>query len=173
MISSSTIKKFKCGDEVAFEEIFNEYSKKSYYLALKYTKNRDDSDDCVQEIFIKLYRNIEKFDEKKSSFSTWFYQLSKNCILDYLSSKNCYNEKYVVNNEYIELSKDEKIQEEDLSTQTEIEKIIGKYNYQVVFLKLGYMLTFNEIAEELNISASKAKRIYYNSIELIERSMKK
>ena len=90
-----------------------------------------------------------------------------------MRSKNCYNEKYVVNNEYIELSKDEKIQEEDLSTQTEIEKIIGKDNYQVVFLKLGYMLTFNEIAEELNISASKAKRIYYNSIELIERSMKK
>ena len=28
MISSSTIKKFKCGDEGAFEEIFNEYSKK-------------------------------------------------------------------------------------------------------------------------------------------------
>ena len=57
------------GDMASFEELILSYEKKVYNVALRVLKNPEDAKDISQEVFIKIYKNLDKFDGK-SSFKT-------------------------------------------------------------------------------------------------------
>jgi len=69
--------------------LINRYSKTVYNMALNFAGNRDDASDITQEIFLKVYNNIDKFKEERG-FSAWLLRLSKNHCIDYWR-KNKYN----------------------------------------------------------------------------------
>lgn len=76
------IKKLKAGDTEAWNMLVESFSKKVYNLALNFAGNKDDAADITQEIFLKIYNNIDKFEEERN-FSSWVMKLSKNYCIDY------------------------------------------------------------------------------------------
>ncbi len=76
------IGRIKAGDKEAWNMLINRFSKKVYNLALNFAGNRDDASDITQDIFIKVYNNIEKFEVDKN-FNSWLLTLSKNYCIDY------------------------------------------------------------------------------------------
>ncbi|MGI9534044.1 MAG: RNA polymerase sigma factor [Thermodesulfobacteriota bacterium] len=83
-------------DECAFDEIINRYIDKIYSLVFRITKNKEMTEDVVQEIIVTLSQKLETF-RGDSSFSTWLYRISTNAALMKLRS-----EKKYVNNQVIE-----------------------------------------------------------------------
>ena len=47
----------------------------------------NDVEDIVQTVFLKVYSNLDKYDEIKASFSTWIYIITRNTVYDYLKDK--------------------------------------------------------------------------------------
>ncbi len=86
MDEKELILKLKNGNEEAFNEIVERYSKKLYFLCLKMLQNEKDAEDTVQTIFLKAYMNIAKFEEK-SSISTWLYRIGVNVCTDVLRKR--------------------------------------------------------------------------------------
>ena len=86
MDEKELIQHLKDGDERAFNEIVERYSKKLYYLCLKMLQNESDAEDTVQTIFLKAYTNISRFEEK-SSISTWLYRIGVNVCTDLLRKR--------------------------------------------------------------------------------------
>jgi RNA polymerase sigma-70 factor (ECF subfamily) len=76
------VKKLKTGDTEAWNMLVESFSKKVYNLALNFAGNKDDAADMTQEIFLKIYNNIDKFEEERN-FSSWIMKLSKNYCIDY------------------------------------------------------------------------------------------
>ncbi|MGM0843917.1 MAG: sigma-70 family RNA polymerase sigma factor [Bacillota bacterium] len=72
-------------NEVFFEDIFNEYSDDVYKLAFTYVKRKDIAEDLVQEVFVKVYKNLDKF-QSNSSIKTWIISIAINQCKDYLRS---------------------------------------------------------------------------------------
>lgn len=70
-------------DLTAFTRLMNKYKKVIFNFCLRYTGNREDAEDAAQEVFIKLYKNINSF-RGDSKFSTWLYRLTVNTCLNYL-----------------------------------------------------------------------------------------
>jgi RNA polymerase sigma-70 factor (ECF subfamily) len=70
------------GDEKAFEQLVLKYQQAVFNTIYRYTGNRDDVQDLAQEIFIKVWRNAEKF-KGKSKFSTWLYRIVVNHCINY------------------------------------------------------------------------------------------
>lgn len=70
------------GDQGAWNMIINTYSRLVYNIALNFTNNRDDASDLVQDIFLKLYQNLHKFNQDRN-IKGWVIQLSKNYCIDY------------------------------------------------------------------------------------------
>jgi len=62
--------------------IVNKYSKTVYNMALNFAGNGDDAADITQDVFLKVYNNIAKFDEE-SNFTAWLLRLSKNYCIDF------------------------------------------------------------------------------------------
>jgi len=67
----------KNGDVAAFEELVKRYDRKLFRIAQSVTHNREDSQDAVQEAFLKAYQNLAAFRED-SQFSTWLIRITVN-----------------------------------------------------------------------------------------------
>ena len=74
-------------DMKQFEDIYSQYSKLVYNLALHYLQNTEDAQEATQDVFVKIYQKIEGFNNK-SSLKTWIYRVTINHSLDVIKSKN-------------------------------------------------------------------------------------
>ena len=68
------------GDVSAFEELVDRYDRKLLRIAEHITRNREDSQDAVQETFLKAFQHIGDFREH-SQFSTWLFRITVNQAL--------------------------------------------------------------------------------------------
>lgn len=66
--------------------LIRKYQERLYAFIRKMTKNHEDTDDVLQNTFIKILKNIDKF-EQKSSLSTWMYKIATNETLNYIDSR--------------------------------------------------------------------------------------
>jgi|SRR5690606_32055092 len=73
--------------EQVFKEIFQANSKKIYHLCYGYTNDEDSANDLLQETFIKVWQNLDKF-RNQSMISTWIYRIAVNTCLTYLKKEN-------------------------------------------------------------------------------------
>ncbi|MES2811466.1 MAG: sigma-70 family RNA polymerase sigma factor [Bacteroidota bacterium] len=69
--------------ENQFKDIYSNYSQKVHRLCLGYTGDSMQADDLLQEVFIKVWENLEKF-RGESQVSTWIYRITVNTCLLYL-----------------------------------------------------------------------------------------
>ena len=69
-----------------FRSIYDQYSSKIYSKCLSMLRNETLAEDVSQEIFMKIYLNLSRF-ENKSKFSTWVYAITHNSCIDYLRRK--------------------------------------------------------------------------------------
>jgi len=72
----------RTGDGQAFETLMERYKQEAYRIAFDFTRDREEAKDLSQEAFLRVYRNMDRF-EHKSSFHTWFYRILVNLCLDY------------------------------------------------------------------------------------------
>lgn len=77
------ISKIVKGDQRSFELLVKKYQQLVFYIIHKLVNNREDKEDICQEVFIKVYRNINKF-EFQSKFSTWIGRIAYLTALNYL-----------------------------------------------------------------------------------------
>ncbi|OGJ04968.1 hypothetical protein A2554_01210 [Candidatus Nomurabacteria bacterium RIFOXYD2_FULL_35_12] len=77
---------YKEGKKEAFKGLINRYTFPLYNFTA-HIVNQNDASDVVQEIFIKTWKSIHKFDEKKASFKTWIFTIARNTAIDFLRKK--------------------------------------------------------------------------------------
>lgn len=83
MEENRLVERSKQGDEQAFGVLVKNYKTKVFNLAYSFTRNRETADDLAQEVFIKVYYALERF-QFKSGFGTWLYRIAVNHIKDHL-----------------------------------------------------------------------------------------
>src|SRR6201984_2622582 len=71
---STLVAATKNGESQAFEFLVKRYEAKTFSVAFRITRNREDAQDVVQQSFHKAFVHLDKFQEK-SSFSTWLTRI--------------------------------------------------------------------------------------------------
>lgn len=75
------------GDTIAFEHLFNRYRDSIRQLYMQRTGgNSDDTDDLLQETFVKVYLNIHQYDPS-FTFGQWLYAIARNTFIDYIRKR--------------------------------------------------------------------------------------
>ena len=80
------IEKYLQGDEQSLELLIGQYLKPIYSFVSRYVGNGQEAEDITQEVFVRVWRNLKKFDQTKS-FKTWIFSIAKNASLDFLKKK--------------------------------------------------------------------------------------
>ncbi len=78
-----TIRRCKRGEEAAFAEILDRYRGAIYNLCYRMTRNAEDARDLGQEVFIKVFSLLDRFDENYA-FSSWLFRIATNHCIDHL-----------------------------------------------------------------------------------------
>jgi len=139
--------------------LINSYSKAVYNIALNFFGERDMASDVTQEIFIRIYHNLDKFHEERN-FSSWVFTISRNYCIDYWRK----NKKYLQNQELDEkISSDQATPEDNLINASEIEvlrKRISRLDPDlrlILILRDIHDLSYQEIAERFAIPEGTVK----------------
>jgi RNA polymerase sigma-70 factor (ECF subfamily) len=82
----AAIERASNGDGDAFEALVRKYQTWVFTLAYRMLGNRADAEEMAQEIFLKAFRGLKRF-ERKSAFSTWLYSIATNHCLNELESR--------------------------------------------------------------------------------------
>ncbi|MFT6396062.1 MAG: RNA polymerase sigma-70 factor (ECF subfamily) [Bradymonadia bacterium] len=77
------VKLARNGDRMAFQKLVERYQRKIFGLCYGMVRNQDDAMDLVQETFVKVFKNLVRF-EGQSSFYTWAYRIATNVCIDFL-----------------------------------------------------------------------------------------
>lgn len=71
------IAQFGKGSLDAFQELMSRYETKAFNLALRFTRNQEDAEEVLQDVFTTIYKKLRYF-EGKSAFSSWLYRIVVN-----------------------------------------------------------------------------------------------
>ncbi len=74
------------GERQAQEQLYQRFAPKMYAVCLRYANNADDAQDLLQEGFIKVYRNLDKF-RKEGSFEGWVRRVFVNTAIEHYRRK--------------------------------------------------------------------------------------
>ena len=74
------------GDEKSLEILIKQYLKPIYSFVYRYVGSAADAEDITQEVFVRMWRNLKKFDRQKK-FKTWLFSIAKNTSIDWLRKK--------------------------------------------------------------------------------------
>jgi RNA polymerase sigma-70 factor (ECF subfamily) len=77
------VQRVQAGDSKAFRALFDKYHRRAFAVSMGVVKNQDDALDAVQEAFVKVHKNIHKF-QGSSSFYTWLYRIVMNVSIDHV-----------------------------------------------------------------------------------------
>lgn len=143
-----------------FSMLYGRYSDKVYSKCLSLLKNEAAAQDAAQDVFLKIFLNLSKFN-KKSRFSTWVYSITYNYCIDYLRRKK--KEKTILTDE--EEGKDpveEDFDEKEI-LEMEIERLafildkIPPEDKMVLLMKYREDLSIKDISKAFDKSESAIK----------------
>ena len=76
------VRRCRAGDGAAWEEIVQNYTRRIYNLAYRFTSRADSAEDLTQEVFIRVYRSLEQYNPKQGDLQNWLMRLARNLVID-------------------------------------------------------------------------------------------
>ncbi len=73
-------------NKISIEKIVDDYYQKIYKLSLFYLKDKQESEEITQEIFLKVIKKLSTF-KGQSNIYTWIYRIASNTLINYLKRK--------------------------------------------------------------------------------------
>ena len=78
-------------DDRSFTLLYDNYSKSLYGVIFTLIKDREEAEDVLQEVFIKIWKNIDSYNESRGRLYTWMLNIARNTSIDKLRSKGFNN----------------------------------------------------------------------------------
>jgi RNA polymerase sigma-70 factor (ECF subfamily) len=178
------IQKARGGDVGAFEALVYRYDKQVLTIAARYVNSSDDAKDIYQEVFLRVYKGLKKF-QLRSEFSTWIFRITTNVCLSYHSRRK----------RHVHISLDQEHDDDESSHRAEIiseehsphqqtenaelslrvEEAMNELSPQqklIFTLKhyQGYKL--NEIASMLDCSEGAVKKQLFTAVRRLKNQLK-
>lgn len=149
------------GDDKAYETLILKYQDPIYGFLYKNTFDKEDSEDIMQEAFLKAYKNLYKL-EDKSNFYHWLFKITINTMNTHLKKRKKSTVEF--DESFENLKADDKYSPENMLELKEKEKelhkklsILKEDQKNIILLKFVHGFSYKEIAEFLKIKEDTVK----------------
>jgi RNA polymerase sigma factor (sigma-70 family) len=155
----------------AFQKLLSNYQKPLYSHIRNIVLNHDDTDDVLQNTFIKVHQNLKNFKGESKLFS-WMYRIATNEALTFLSQKS---KKSGITSEKLQSKTIDNLQADVYfdgnQIQIQLQKaLVSLPEKQQLVFKMKYFeeLKYEEISEILGTSVGALKASYHHAVKKIE-----
>lgn len=170
--NSELIKRIQKDDRVAFYHIYERYSKRLYGFVLRYIKQKEDAEEIVQEVFVKIWESRNKIDAY-SSFESFLFTIAYNTTISLLRKRT--NEKRYLEhlksiqqpNNSPDLIDEIHFNELNDRVQSLLNKLTPRQK-EIFQLSREEGLTHDEIAKKLDISVNTVKKHMTNTLTFLK-----
>lgn len=177
MTDKEILELYKAGErEKAFGEIVESYSERLYWHVRRFLCSHEDTDDLLQEIFIKIWSSLSSF-RGDSSLYTWIYRIATNESLNFLQKQKI---RAALRFESMSSKLEEKIDEDNGVDGNEAQKALMKAvqrlpaKQRTVFIMRWFDdLSYEDISEILGTSVGALKASYHFASEIIKTELEK
>ena len=160
---------------VAFQSLLQQYQKPLYYQIRNIVLNHDDADDVLQNTFIKVFQNLDKFKGESKLFS-WIYRIATNEAITFLNSKAKKNN---ISNQELQSEIINNLEDDVFFDGNEIQLKLQKAiailpEKQQLIFKMKYFqeLKYEQISDILGTSVGGLKASYHIATKKIEEFLK-
>lgn len=164
------------GDHTAFHELIKKYQQLVHKTCFNILRNREDTEDIVQEVFIEAFASIRLF-RKESKFSTWLYRIAINKSLNHLRKHKWKNlvssvENFFGNesNSHLEIADPHSNNSPETIDYIERTKVLQQAinslpeNQRIAFTLCKYdELSYQEISEIMSLSFSSVESLIHRA----------
>lgn len=161
--------------DVAFKKLVSLYKERLYWHIRKIVIIYDDADDVLQNTFIKVFKNVDKFNQKSKLFS-WMYRIATNESITFLN-KRAKKQNVAISDYQQELAGS--LESDTFFSGDEIQLILQKaiatlpQKQQLVFnMKYFDEIKYDEMSEILETSVGALKASYFHAVKKIEAYIK-
>ncbi|MBL7473120.1 RNA polymerase sigma factor [Robertkochia sediminum] len=161
--------------EREFTRLVTAYQERLYWHIRRIVLNHDDTDDVLQNTFIKVYRNLENF-RGESAIYSWMYRIASNEALNFLKKRA--REKKISDEEYKTQLANSLVADvyfEGDQIQLKLQQALATLpeKQQLVFnMKYFEDMKYDDISEVLNTSVGALKASYHHAMKKIEAHLK-
>jgi len=161
------------GNRDMFAELLRRYKNLVYSVILRMVNDREEANDLAQDVFIKIYKNLDKY-YPEYKFSTWVIRISTNHVIDYRRKKK--QETVPIEEVEFSLSAEESPESAYIRREQkeELKKIVSDlpdmYKIPIV-LYHEQGLSYQEISEIINEPLSKVKNRIFRGRRMLKESM--
>ena len=149
------------------ETIYREYHDKVLnYISYK-VGNHEDAEDICSEVFIKVQKNLDKYEEDKASVARWIYVIAGNTIIDYYRARKTFDEvpEELPSDSDLE---DEMLSKETLSMLADALKKLSEEERTVIILHYYDGLKFTEIEKRTGLSYGQVKLRHNSALKALK-----
>ena len=174
---AKTIEYILIGKTDHFSILMEKYHNEIFKYIYNILGNYQTTEDLLQEIFLKVYKNLKKYDSSKASFRTWLYRVSSNHTMNYLNSKDyknrnglsIYEEETIESNSDIE---EDVVKEEKINQVKKImDKLLKPKHKEIMYLHYFSGLSVKEIGETTEIPEKTIYKAIKTSLEKIKKEV--
>lgn len=180
------IEQLKQGNEQAFRQLVENHQKLVVNTCFGMVQNREDAEDIAQDVFIEVYRNIQKF-RADSKLSTWLYRIAVNRSLNHIrdNKKNkwfhSFEDEVAAKNRELQRLESSKTDQPEWELENKQRAIILHEainslpkNQKVAFTLSKYEeLSYQEIAEVMELSVSSVESLLFRAKKGLQKKLYK
>lgn len=170
MDNQELIRKCIENDRRAQEELFRSYVRAMYNIVFRMVGDRDESEDIVQQAFIKVFSNLSKF-EQRSTIGAWIKRIVVNTALTHLNKKERFDR---LDEQQVEIEEEEEMEVIPGISIEQVEQAIlelPRSARTIVTLHLLEGYKHREIAEQLGIGESSSRSQYTRGRALLRQAL--
>lgn len=173
------IKKYLEGNQGSFKILVEKYTPSIYNFSVRFVGS-DYAKDIVQDVFVKVWKNIKKFDDGRANFKTWIFTITRNTITDYLRKKKMilFSSLDFEEESFESNIKDEVILPDEALSKLEDKELLNQLldempaNYkEVLILYYQEEMTFDEIGKLLGKPLNTVKSYHYRALILLRKML--
>jgi len=174
-LEKELITRIRNGDTDAYYDLISDYRIRLYRKACSLIGNPEDAEDVLQEALITAYQALNKF-RGESGIYTWLYRITVNKCRDHLRNRRTKKEETI--EQYTPILYDERVSiEKNFELSDDAAYLISKINAldkkyrQISILRYYDNMSYQEIAEILNVNIGTVKSRLFKARELLKRSI--
>ena len=152
------------------DRIYTEYSGKVMGYICARIRSSADAEDIHSEVFEKILRKIEDFDETKASLNTWIFTITRNTVIDHFRRTKPSEELDENLSDNIELDED-LLNSETLSELAAALKRLPEQMRDIIVLRYYDGKPLTEIAELMNLSYGAVKLRHQNAVLMLRQAL--
>lgn len=169
------IQQVLAGDKQAYAHIINNYKNQLYATILRMTKNPQDAQDLVQDAFIKVYRNLEKYDAS-GSFSSWLYRVAINHCMDEFRKKRYAMTQIEIDEERVVEPNHPELVFLKKEKSRQLERLIGTLPEDerlIILLRYVNEISYEEIGEVMDVPLSTVRNKLHRAKKKMRETVKR